>query len=111
MAVGGGGEQRRVAWAVAVIDVGAFFQKPFHNVGVAAGDGAGERIVAGAIGGGRVDVRAFFREIGGNIEMTEDGSESYDRKTIWGKRIGKSGIFLDEFFYAVDTSGCCGIMN
>src|ERR1700693_414940 len=111
MAVGGGCEQRGVAGAIAVIDVGAFFQKPFHNFGVAAGDGAGERVVAGTIGGGSVDVRAFFREIGGNIEMTEDRGESYYRETIWGKRIGESRIFVDEFFYAVDTSGGGGVVN
>jgi hypothetical protein len=111
MAVGGGGKQWRVARAVAVIDVGAFFQKPFHNFGVAAGDGAGERVVASAIGGGSVYVRAFFREIGGNVEMTEDGSESDYRETIWGKGIRESGIFFDELSYAIDTSGGCGVVN
>src|SRR5271165_1583232 len=101
MAIGGSGEKRAVAGTVTVVGVGAIFEEPLNDFSVAAGDGAGEGIVAGSVGGRCINVSTVFAEVAGNVEMTEDGGESDDGKAIGRKGVGERRIIPDELFDAV----------
>ena len=76
------GEQGRIAGAIFVIGIGAGFEQPFDEFKVSAGNRAGERVVASAIGGGSVYVRAFFRQVACNFEIAEHRSQRNNGKSI-----------------------------
>ena len=99
MSVCGGGEQRCVAGAVAVIGIGAVFQQPDGGLLVAVGDRAGDGIVTGAVGGGGGDVSALFEKIADDGEVAESGGQGDGWKTVWRVTAGKIGFFLDEVFH------------
>jgi len=86
MAIGGSGEEGRVARAVTIIGVGTALEEPSDNFGVAAGDGASKGVIAGAVGGRSIDVRAMFGEVACHRKMTEDGGQSNN-----GKAVGRKG--------------------
>src|SRR6266481_3516444 len=94
-AVGGGRKQRRVTRGVTVIGIRAVLQKPLNDRCVAAGDRAGDGVVTGAIGGGRVDVRAVSSEILDDLQMPEKGRKGHNWKSVGRKRVGLGDIFFN----------------
>jgi hypothetical protein len=104
MAICGSGKEWRVAWAIAVVCAGSRFEQPFDDFGVTAGDGAGEGVVAGTVGGGSVDVRPLCGEIARDFEVAEDGGESDDRKTVRGNGTGDGRVFLHKLFDAIEIA-------
>ena len=68
------------------------------EINVAAGYGAGERVVSRAVSGGIVDVSPMFSQITGRFEMSKDGCQRHDREFIEGVGIRQGGIFLYDFF-------------
>lgn len=51
VAVGGSGQERSVALAIAIVRVEATLEEPLDDFGVARSDGGSERVVASAVGG------------------------------------------------------------
>jgi hypothetical protein len=105
MAVGGSSEERGVSGPIAIIGVQPTIQEPLDDFCMPSGDGGSESVVAGAIGGSGVDVRAFFGEIAGSIEMTEETCESENGEAVGRTRIGERGIFLDEMLDTIEIAG------
>jgi len=104
MAIGGRGEEGRIARAIAVIGIKAALEKKFDDVGVAGGNRGGEGIVTGAVGGSGVDVGTFVGKISRGVQMAKETSESENREAIGGKRTGGGGIGLHKVTDALEVA-------
>jgi hypothetical protein len=72
---------------------------------------AGERVIAGAVGGGGVDLPAFLEQIASDRQVPEGRSKREDRKSV--RRItGREGrVLFNQLLHAIELPGGCGFVE
>ena len=111
IAVRGGFQKRGMTLGVAIVHIGAIFNEPTGDRDMIAGDGAGERSVAGAVFGHGIDVGTLGVEVARDIFVAENSGKSHYRKTIGREGGSGGGICVDDFADARKVSGGGGFMK
>ncbi len=111
MAVGGRRDEGRIACGITVVGIGAVLQQPFDDRNVAAGDGTRERGIAAAIRGDSVDAGTARGKELDDWEMSEDGGEGDDGKTVGREGVGVCPGISEEFLHAGKIAHGGGIVE
>jgi len=111
VAVLGGGVERAKALLLGLVDVGAAADQQLNDGEVTGGGGGVERGDLHLVGGGEVDVGALIDEVGGDVEIAEEGGEGEGGETVGGVGVDEAAALEDELLDTVEGADRAGFVQ